>query len=479
MGNSISKSLTGLVVFLYGLFTVALYGLIAIRKGTFFKKRTERQNLELQLARDRLWNLSKEYAGLSHHFLTLADGFKFHFVSNEAPGAQAALASDRPLVIFIHGFPDSWAVWRHIASSSTLQASANLVAIDMPGYGGTKGLDKYSATNLLEKLTELIIALRTQYGVDDGTQANKKRVTIVAHDWGCVLAMRLAAEAPSLAHRFIFTNGPLPSLARSNISRMLSSASKMLKTAIAAPLSAMTPLTQALRTLGPVAHQTLLSGYIFAMQLPPSLVVFCLTGGNYSLMSSIHKGSHGRGEYTPSDEGTSMASSMGPSAAEAKTQTSDGESYPSTIDFSHDFANIMNQANYYRQGAAVARWHKSAETVANLHSISASHQLRHPSGGTGLLDDGLPGALQAPATVFWGQHDVALSEAVCLDGLADYLTSNSQIVMLPESGHFTPIEPESRAALTKAVEWAVNGEEGDIVAKVRECYPNATLVARR
>lgn len=156
-----------------------------------------------------MWNLSKDYAGLSHYFITLPSGFKFHFVSNAAPGSSSALASDRPLVIFIHGFPDSWAVWRHIASSSALQSSANLVAIDLPGYGGTESLEKYTATAVLEKLTELIIALRAQYGVDDGTHSNRKRAIIVAHDWGCVLSMRLAAEAPSLAHRFILTNGPL------------------------------------------------------------------------------------------------------------------------------------------------------------------------------------------------------------------------------------------------------------------------------
>lgn len=162
-----------------------------------------------QLARDRLWNLSKGYNGLAHHILTLPSGFKFHFVSNEVPGSVAALKSDKPLVIFIHGFPDSWAIWRHIVSSPALQSAATLVAIDLPGYGGSEGLEKYSATRVLEKLTELIVTLRNQYGVDDGSETNKKKTIVVAHDWGCVLSMRLAAEAPSIAHRFVLTNGPL------------------------------------------------------------------------------------------------------------------------------------------------------------------------------------------------------------------------------------------------------------------------------
>jgi pimeloyl-ACP methyl ester carboxylesterase len=222
-----------------------------------------------------------------------------------------------------------------------------------------------------------------------------------------------------------------------------------------------------------------MSGYVFAMQLPPTLVTYFLTGGNYSLMAGIHKGSHGRGEFTPSDEGTSMASSMGPSLAESKTQTANGDSYPTTIKYTHDFANILNMAGYYRDGASISRWRKSPQTVANLHSISGGPELRRANSGAGLLDEGTPGALQASSTVFWGKQDIALNPQICLDGMADYLVADSQVVMLTESGHFTPIEQESRVALVKAVEWAVNGEKGDIGSVVQECYPSAKVIARR
>lgn len=156
-----------------------------------------------------MWNLTKDYSGLSHHFITLANGFKFHFMSNTAPGSSAALDPERPLVILIHGWPDSWACWRYIASSANLQGSANIVVFDLPGFGGSGRLEKYSATRVLEALTELILTLRTQYGVDDDSESRKKRTIIAAHDWGCVLAMRLASEAPSLADRWILSNGPL------------------------------------------------------------------------------------------------------------------------------------------------------------------------------------------------------------------------------------------------------------------------------
>lgn len=118
-------------------------------------------------------------------------------------------------MIFLHGFPDSWAVWRYIISeeSALLRQSANLVAVDLPGYGGSDLLPRYSTTEVHEKLTELIIALRELYGIDNSqsssTAESQARVIIAGHDWGCGIAMRLAAEAPQLADRFILSNGPL------------------------------------------------------------------------------------------------------------------------------------------------------------------------------------------------------------------------------------------------------------------------------
>ena len=160
----------------------------------------------LSIARDRFWNLSKTWSGLSHHYINLRNGFKFHYVSNELPGGSAP---DKPLVIFIHGFPDSWAVWRYLLRSKALQEAATLVAVDLPGYGGTDSLEKYSSTNVLESLAEFIIAIRAKYGVDTDAGTRQRRTVIVSHDWGCVLSMRLAAEAPQLADRFILSNGPL------------------------------------------------------------------------------------------------------------------------------------------------------------------------------------------------------------------------------------------------------------------------------
>lgn len=49
MGKFLSRALTGAIVFAYGLFTIFLYGVISLAKGTYFKRPTEKEKLELQL----------------------------------------------------------------------------------------------------------------------------------------------------------------------------------------------------------------------------------------------------------------------------------------------------------------------------------------------------------------------------------------------------------------------------------------------
>jgi pimeloyl-ACP methyl ester carboxylesterase len=235
---------------------------------------------------------------------------------------------------------------------------------------------------------------------------------------------------------------------------------------------------QALHTLAPLGRQIFLSGYIFAMQMPVPIVLHFLKGGNYSLLRGVHLRASG-GIITPYDAAEGMASSMGPSVAEFKSKTASGDTYPATLENERAFAHVMHMAGYYRDHASVARWEKSIETIASLHSISGGTKLRRSSSGAGLFDEGPAGAFQASSTIFWGQQDIALDQRICLDGMADFLVNDSQIVLLPRTGHWTPVEPESRAALIKAVEWAAHGEQGDVGAVIQKSYPGAKVTARR
>ncbi|KAE8146427.1 putative capsule-associated protein CAP1 [Aspergillus avenaceus] len=424
-------------------------------------------------ARDRFWNLSKAWSGFSHQFVTLRTGFRFHYVCNDLPEASGAA---KPVVILIHGFPDSWAIWRNVLKSESLREEATLVAVSLPGYGGSDSLEHYTATNVLENLTGFVIAIRAKYGIDGDAGTHQRRTVIVGHDWGCVLAMRLAAEAPQLADRFILTNGPIPSLVASNISRLLSSSFKMIKTSLRSPIQFRLTLVKALVSLKPVMRQLGLSGYIFIMQLPIGLVELFGTGGNFSVLRMIHKASYRTTPSTAQDMAECMASSLGPSFEECKTRTADGQGYPASVEKERALSNFKHMASYYREGAAISRWHKSIETIADLHAISRGNELHRASSGAGLFDDGPTGVLKADSTILWGKADLALDAQICLSGISDYLVRNSQVVELLQSGHFTPLEHKSCIALVRAIEWAAKGQQEDIEAVIQRDYPDAVTV---
>lgn len=167
----------------------------------------------MTVAQGRLWNLSKHPNGLTHTFYTLSKGSRLHYVHNPDFSGEISSKGFKNLVIFLHGFPDSWALWRHYISSPALRLDNVLIAVDLPGYGGSDGLRSYGATEILESVTEFVIGMRKLYGIDTeldtASMGAKPGVIIVGHDWGCIIGSRLASEAPQLADRFILSNAPI------------------------------------------------------------------------------------------------------------------------------------------------------------------------------------------------------------------------------------------------------------------------------
>jgi pimeloyl-ACP methyl ester carboxylesterase len=97
-------------------------------------------------------------------------------------------------------------MWRHVLRESVItEKDVTLVCVDLPGYGGSDSFPTYD-TEVLEALTEFVVAMREKYIPEEGFDSVGS--FIVGHDWGCALGFRLAAEAPCLADRFILTNAP-------------------------------------------------------------------------------------------------------------------------------------------------------------------------------------------------------------------------------------------------------------------------------
>ena len=102
-------------------------------------------------------------------------------------------------------------MWKGFLELPDQAPSSWLVAVDLPGHGGSDGLESYGPDAFLEIMADFILAMRQRY-LPDGHPKNK--VLIVGHDWGAVVAFRIAAQAPQVADRFILGNSVLVGIAQ-------------------------------------------------------------------------------------------------------------------------------------------------------------------------------------------------------------------------------------------------------------------------
>ncbi|NKB34383.1 MAG: alpha/beta fold hydrolase [Pseudomonadales bacterium] len=95
-------------------------------------------------------------------------------------------AGDGPLVILVHGWPESWYSWRH-QLPALAQAGYRVVAPDMRGYGGStipEAIEDYNITELTADVAGLVSALGEESAV------------IVGHDWGAPIVWQTALLYP-------------------------------------------------------------------------------------------------------------------------------------------------------------------------------------------------------------------------------------------------------------------------------------------
>jgi pimeloyl-ACP methyl ester carboxylesterase len=103
-------------------------------------------------------------------------------------GMRYAEIGSGPLVLFCHGWPESWYSWRHQLTAVSA-AGFRCVAPDMRGYGGTEApepIDQYTLFNLVGDMAELVKTL------------GETRAVIVGHDWGAPVAWHAALWRPDL-----------------------------------------------------------------------------------------------------------------------------------------------------------------------------------------------------------------------------------------------------------------------------------------
>ena len=108
-----------------------------------------------------------------------------------------------PVLIFLHGFPESHRTWRH--QIAHLSSRFRCIAPDQRGYrGSSKPQDVASYTP--DKLIGDVFLLAAALGVD--------HFTIIGHDWGGAIAwgVALMGQATGRCTRAVIANAPHPTL---------------------------------------------------------------------------------------------------------------------------------------------------------------------------------------------------------------------------------------------------------------------------
>ncbi|WP_205826875.1 alpha/beta fold hydrolase [Mesorhizobium zhangyense] len=99
---------------------------------------------------------------------------------------RLAVAGEGPLVLMVHGFPESWYSWRH-QITAIAGAGYMAAALDVRGYGGSdkpEEIAAYSVADLAGDIVDVIDALDLRGAV------------IVGHDWGAVQVYAAAIRHP-------------------------------------------------------------------------------------------------------------------------------------------------------------------------------------------------------------------------------------------------------------------------------------------
>lgn len=101
---------------------------------------------------------------------------------------RVALQGQGPLVLFCHGWPESWYSWRQ-QMAAVAAAGYRAAAPDMRGYGGTDSpaeAEKFTMLHLVGDMVGLVAAL------------GEATAVVVGHDWGAPVAWNCSLLRPDL-----------------------------------------------------------------------------------------------------------------------------------------------------------------------------------------------------------------------------------------------------------------------------------------
>ncbi len=133
-------------------------------------------------------------APVSHEYADV-NGIRLHY----------AKAGNGPLIMFVHGFPEFWYEWKY--QIAEFARDHTVVAPDMRGYNLSSKPEALSAY----QMPQLVEDLRALAG-EALKSAGGSRFTLVAHDWGGVVAWVFAALHPEMLDKLVIVNAPHPTI---------------------------------------------------------------------------------------------------------------------------------------------------------------------------------------------------------------------------------------------------------------------------
>lgn len=112
---------------------------------------------------------------------------QFRMIDAGAARIRAVVEGEGPLVVMVHGFPESWYSWRH-QIGPVADAGFTACAIDVRGYGGSDKPEEVAAYDM-----ESIVGDVT--GVADALSPGAPAI-LLGHDWGAPIVWNSALARP-------------------------------------------------------------------------------------------------------------------------------------------------------------------------------------------------------------------------------------------------------------------------------------------
>src|SRR5262249_29681071 len=91
-----------------------------------------------------------------------------------------------PLVVLVHGFPESWYSWRH-QIPALAAAGYRVAAVDVRGYGGSdkaRAIEAYAVRDMWAGIAGPVESL------------GEKKAILIGHDWGAPIVWHTALFFP-------------------------------------------------------------------------------------------------------------------------------------------------------------------------------------------------------------------------------------------------------------------------------------------